>query len=143
MDLVREYMEIAYTPGKASAKAVAPLCAPDNKLIAPTTFPTARTLEEYAQVHGEMLEAVNDLHFVSFDEFFAQGDRVCLRYTAEGSHSGKAHSGIAPTGNKARWSASAIFRVEDGKLKEFIKDWNKLHLWQQLGWPLQECLVAK
>ena len=73
---------------------------------------------------------------------FAKADRVCLRYTAGGSHSGAAHDGIAPTGKKARWSASALFRVEDSKLKEFIKDRNKLHMWEQLGWPLEECLTT-
>ena len=36
-DLVREWMEIAYTAGKA----VAHLCVPGNQLIAPTTFSTA------------------------------------------------------------------------------------------------------
>ena len=36
-DLVREWMEIAYTAGKA----VAHLCVPGNQLIAPATFSTA------------------------------------------------------------------------------------------------------
>ncbi len=66
---------------------------------------------------------------------------MCLRYTAEGSHSGEPHGDIQPTGNKACWTASALFRVENGKLVEFIKDWNKLSMWEQLGWPLEECLT--
>lgn len=143
IDLVREYMEIAYTPGRASAKAVKDLCAPNNRFIAPSTFPNVHTLEEYAEDHGQLMEQVNDLHLVNFDVLFAKGDRVCLRYTAEGGHHGKPHKGIAPTGRSARWTAAAIFEVQDGKLSEFIKDWNKLEMWEQLGWPMEECLTQQ
>jgi len=139
---VREYMEIAYAPGKASAAAVAHLCAPGNRFIAPTTFPDVHTLEEYAEDHGRLMQQVNDLRLVSFDVLFASGDRVCLRYTAEGSHSGAPHGHVPPTGRRAQWTASAIFKVQEGKLTEFIKEWNKLSMWEQLGWPLEECLTA-
>jgi hypothetical protein len=36
-----------------------------------------------------------------------------------------------------------LSRVEDGKLAEFIKEWNKLSMWEQLGWPVEECLNHK
>lgn len=143
IELVSEYMHIAYDPKRASAQAVAHLCAPNNKFIAPTTFPGVHTLEEYAEDHGKLMKQVNDLHFVSFDVLFAKGDRVCLRYTAEGSHSSEPHGDIEATGKKAQWTASAIFRVENGKLAEFIKDWNKLSMWEQFGWPVEECLIQK
>lgn len=141
IDLVREYIEISYTPGRASAQAVAHLCAPDNRFIAPTTFPDVHTLEEYADDHGRIMEQVNDLHIVNFDVLFCSGDRVCLRYSAEGAHLGAYHGDIAPTGRNAQWSAAAIFEVRDGKLFEFIKDWDKLSMWEQLGWPIEECLT--
>jgi hypothetical protein len=34
----------------------------------------------------------------------------------------------------------AVVRVEGGKLVEFIKEWDKLSMWEQLGWPIEECL---
>lgn len=141
IELVKEYMQIAYDPKRASAASVAHLCAANNKFIAPSTFPTVHTLEEYAQHHSEIMKQVNDLHFVSFDVLFAKEDRVCLRYTAEGSHSGQPHGKINATGLKAQWTATAIFRVENGKLASFIKDWNKLSMWEQFGWPPEECLT--
>ncbi len=141
IDLVREYIEISYSPGRASAQAVAHLCAPKNRFIAPTTFPGVGTLEEYAEDHGRLMEQVNDLHIVGFDVLFGCGDRVCLRYTAEGAHRGSPHGDIEPTGRTAQWSAAALFRAQDGKLVEFIKDWNKLAMWEQLGWPIEECLT--
>lgn len=143
LELVREYMLIAYDPKRASAKAVSHLCAPHNRFIAPTTFPGVNTLQEYAEDHGKLMRQVNDLHIVSFDVLFAKADRVCLRYTAEGSHRGEPHGDIPPTGKTAQWTAAALFRVEGGKLAEFIKDWNKLAMWEQLGWPVEECLTQK
>jgi len=143
LEIVREYMLIAYTPGKASANAVQHLCGSDNRFIAPTTFPNVHTCEEYAEDHGKIMKQIADLHFVSFDCFFAAGDRVVLRYTATGSHCGEAHNGIACTGRKAQWNASAIFKLQNGKIIEFIKDWNKLSMWEQLGWPADECLTRK
>lgn len=141
IDIVREYMEIAYTPGHASAEAVSHLRGPGNRFIAPTTFPNVHTLEEYAEDHGRLMEQVSDLHLLSFDVRFAKDDRVCLRYTAKGAHRGQPHGDIQPTGRTARWSAAALFQAENGKLVEFIKDWNKLSMWEQLGWPLDECLT--
>jgi predicted ester cyclase len=141
VDLVREYMEIAYTPGRASAEAVSHLCSPGNRFIAPTTFPDLHTLGEYAEDHGRLMEQVNDLNIDSFDVLFAKGDRVCRRYTAEGTHRGKPHGDIPPTDRTARWSAAALFQIRDGKLVEFIKDWNEQSMWEQLGWPVDECLT--
>lgn len=140
IELVKEYMIIAYDPRRASAEAVAHLCATRNTFLAPTTFPHVHTLEQYAEEHGKLMKQVNDLHLISFDVLFARGHWVCLRYTAEGSHSGEPHGEIPPTGKKARWTAAALFRIENDKLAEFIKEWDKLAMWAQLGWPLEECL---
>lgn len=141
IEIVKEYMLIACDPQRASADAVKHLCAPENRFIAPTTFPDIHTLEQYAEDQGKLMKQIDDLHITSFDVFFAKDNRVCLRYSAEGSHMGEPHGGIQPTGRVARWNAAAIFRLENGKIAEFIKNWNKLSMWEQLGWPLEECLV--
>ncbi len=143
IDLVREYIETSYAPGRASAQAVAHLCAANNRFVAPTTFPEVHTLEEYAEDHGRLMEQVDNLRIVSFDVLFGCDDRVCVRYTAEGAHLGRPHGDIEPTGRTARWSAAALFQVSEGKLVEFIKDWNKLSMWEQLGWPIEECLTEQ
>jgi predicted ester cyclase len=140
IELVKEYMLVAYDPRRASAQAVSHLCAARNAFITPTTFPGVHTLEQYAEVHGRLMKQVNDLRLVVFDVLFAAAHRVCLRYSAEGSHSGEPHGDISPTGRKARWTAAALFRVENDRLAEFIKEWDKLSMWAQLGWPLEECL---
>jgi len=64
---------------------------------------------------------------------------VLLRYTAEGNFKGKPYGDIQPNGNHARWSAAAIFEVEDGKIRSFTKDWDQKVMQVQLGWaPVNE-----
>jgi predicted ester cyclase len=87
------------------------------------------------------MKQVIDLHVVSFEILSAKDDGVCMRYTAQGTHSGEPHQRIVPTGRKSRWTACALFRIENGKLVEFVKEWNKLVMWEQFGWPVDECFV--
>ncbi len=90
-----------------------------------------------------MMKSVNDLHIVRYDVEFATDKWVCLRYTAEGSHKGEPHEGLPATGKHATWHAAAMFEVENGKLKTFYKDWDKLNMWTQLGWDISECIVKQ
>lgn len=59
---------------------------------------------------------------------------VLLRYSPGGSHCGAAHSGIEASGRKEDWTATAIFELEDGKIKGWTKERDKLNMWKQLGW---------
>ena len=80
------------------------------------------------------MASVSDLHIDSYDVIFAKGGHVCLRYSASGSHCGEPHNGIEASGKKAAWHAAAIFEVEGGKIKGWVKEWDKLHMWKQFGW---------
>ncbi|KAI4722827.1 NTF2-like protein [Aureobasidium sp. EXF-10727] len=135
ISVVKEYMRIAYSPSENKGrKSVEHLCADDAWFWAPTTFPGVKSPQDYAESHSHVMASIADLHIVCYDQVFAKDGHVLLRYTAEGSHCGEPHNGIEKTGNKAKWSAAAIFEVEDGKVKSFTKDWDKLHMWKQLGW---------
>lgn len=128
-------MSIAYSPTDNKGRdSVKHLCTSDATFSAPTTFPDCHTPLDYADSHSKVMSAVADLHIVSYDVVFAKDGHVLLRYSAEGSHCGKAHEGIEASGRKASWTASAIFEVEDGKVKSFIKEWDKLNMFKQLGW---------
>lgn len=56
-----------------------------------------------------------------FDVVSAKEDAVALRYSAEGTHVGAPHAGIAPTGNHARWTAQGHFVLEGGRIKHWWK----------------------
>jgi predicted ester cyclase len=135
IEVVKEYMRIAYSPAENKGRAsVEHLVAPHATFTAPTTFPECKTPLDYADSHATVMSALDDLHIISFDVIHAKGGLVALRYTAEGTHKGKPHNGIAPTGKHARWTAAALFEVDGGQITSFTKEWDKLHMWKQLGW---------
>jgi predicted ester cyclase len=135
IDVVKEYMRIAYSPTENKGRSsVAHLVAPHATFTAPTTFPECKTPLDYADSHATVMSALDDLHILSFDVIHAKGTLVALRYTAEGTHKGKAHNGIETTGKHARWTAAALFEVEGGRITSFTKEWDKLSMWKQLGW---------
>ena len=44
-------------------------------------------------------------------------------------------AGIPPTHRRAHWTAAALFQLTpEGQIHTFIKEWDKLAMWQQLGW---------
>ena len=119
-------MAIAYSPKEnTGANSVAHLCHPDSWFWGPATFPGCETPMDYAESHSNVMNSVDDLHIIRFDQAWAKGGHVLLRYTAEGHHRGKPYKDMPATGKHARWSAAAIFEVEDGKIRSFTKDWDQ------------------
>ena len=126
IEICKEYMAIAYSPTEnKGGDSVRHLCHDDSWFWAPATFPGCETPMDYAQSHSVVMASVADLHILRFDQVFAKNGHVLLRYTAEGSHCGKPYKGTPASGNHARWSAAAIFEVEDSKIKSFTKDWDQ------------------
>ncbi len=68
----------------------------------------------------------------AIDDIIAEGDKVWLRLTYTGTHTGE-FFGLPPTGNKVTMTAVAIYRIVKGKLVEgwFIND--GLDLFKQIG----------
>lgn len=62
----------------------------------------------------------------------AEGDKVVLRASTEGTHTGP-FLGIPPTGQHAKWSFIDIHRIADGKLVEHWVETDQMSLMQQLG----------
>ncbi|KAK3723635.1 hypothetical protein LTR37_001516 [Vermiconidia calcicola] len=138
--LCKEYMRIAYSPThNTGGDSVSHLCHPDAWFWAPSTFPGCETPMDYAESHSHVMASVSDLHIIRFDQVFAKDGHVLLRYTAEGSFCGEPYGNLEPNNNHARWSAAAIFEVEEGKIRSFTKDWDQKVMQIQLGWaPVNE-----
>jgi steroid delta-isomerase-like uncharacterized protein len=62
----------------------------------------------------------------------ADGDKVVSRYTWSGTHEGE-FQGVPATGNKVSWTATATFRIAEGKIREAWLNWDQWGLMQQLG----------
>ena len=89
------------------------------------------SLEQDRQFNTMFYEAFPDAK-ATVEQMIAEGDRVAVRVTWIGTHTGK-WMDIAPTGNKINITNTAIFRVADGKLAEIWATTDNLRFMQQLG----------
>jgi steroid delta-isomerase-like uncharacterized protein len=80
----------------------------------------------YANLRGTF----PDLH-VTIDDMIAEGDRVGVRITLEGTHIGDV---LAPaTGRKVKFSGIVIARIADGKIAEAWNNLDQLGMLKQIG----------
>jgi steroid delta-isomerase-like uncharacterized protein len=66
------------------------------------------------------------------EDIFSSGDRVAVRWTGTGTHSGEVN-GIPPSGNAIEVAALSVHRIEDGKIAETWTVWDTLSFMQQIG----------
>ena len=104
-----------------------------DEFIAPDYF------DHTNQVDREGVKQLFNMGFTGFpdwheaiDDIIAEGDKVWLRLTYTGTHTGE-FFGLPPTGNKVTMTAVAIYRIANGKLVEgwFIND--GLDMFKQIG----------
>ena len=69
---------------------------------------------------------------VVVEDMIAEGDKVAVRYTLEGTHEGELF-GIPPTGQRLSIKSIAVERVSDGKIREHWRVTDRLDMMQQLG----------
>ena len=72
------------------------------------------------------LRGFPDLH-VTIDDILAEGRKVGIWYTVEGTHRGEFEA-IPPTGNRVKWAGADLFGVDSGKISEaqFLSDFHGL-----------------
>ncbi len=75
--------------------------------------------------------AIPDLRVV-VEDMIAEGDKVAVRYTLEGTHEGELF-GVPPTGQRLSIKSIAVERVADGKIREHWRVTDSLDMMQQLG----------
>jgi predicted ester cyclase len=85
--------------------------------------------------------AFPDLH-VAITELLAEGDKVVIWYTAQGTQRGE-FEGVRPTGKSVNWFGSDLLRIEGTHIVEgwFLDD--SLGLMRQLGATLSPAPIQK
>jgi predicted SnoaL-like aldol condensation-catalyzing enzyme len=69
---------------------------------------------------------------ITVEDLIAEGDKVVNRATISGTFKG-AFGAIPPTGKRATWTATGIYRIVDGKVTEAWEDVDMLGGFQRLG----------
>jgi steroid delta-isomerase-like uncharacterized protein len=77
--------------------------------------------------------AFPDLHVQADEMIVAEGDRVVVRWTASGTHTGGRFMNARPSGKAFTISGIDIFRLADGRVAEIWQAEDALGLLQQLG----------
>jgi steroid delta-isomerase-like uncharacterized protein len=90
-----------------------------------------RGIEHWKERAAGYRTAFPDLN-VTIEECFAEGDLVCTRWIARGTHNGEL-MGMEPTGKPVTIEGLSIDRIEGGKIVETWDNWDALGMMQQLG----------
>jgi steroid delta-isomerase-like uncharacterized protein len=91
----------------------------------------ASGLEASKQRWAMFFAAIPDL-CSAVEDVVAEGDKVAVRWMAEGTHGGDL-AGMPPTGKRFRTSGISIYRLAGGKVAEQWENFDVLGMMQQLG----------
>jgi steroid delta-isomerase-like uncharacterized protein len=78
-----------------------------------------------------MRSSIPDTH-VRIDDIICEGDRVAVRVTLEGTHTGDG-LGVPPSGRKVSIQGMVIARMEGGRIVEGWNSYDQLGLLRQIG----------
>jgi len=93
-------------------------------------------LESLKQNWSSLYKGFPDTHS-TIEDIIAEGDKVCLRYTNTGTHTGK-YQGLAPTGKKFKTISVEIYRISNGKI---VEGWTVLDWFTHLEFSKQQGVV--
>jgi predicted ester cyclase len=117
-DVVTEFFAVVRSgraPDRAAEFMASTVLA--HQLNAEEELTVVRTPAEYAAHVREMLATYGDFRLET-TELMAQGDRVYVRWRQTGVHRSLI-DGWAPTGRPLTELASAVYRVQGGKIVEY------------------------
>ncbi len=109
-----------------------------DELRAPDAYATglgqgtgeSRGAEPFRAFYWNMRDTFPDLH-VTVEDIVAEGDKVSVRITMEGTHMGDALA--AATGRKVKFAGIVMARIVDGRIGEAWNNIDQLGLLQQIG----------
>ena len=93
--------------------------------------PPGRGLQGAKSDHQEFGRAFEDARF-DVDEIFGADDRVVVRWTLHGTHTGP-FAGFPPTQKKVNVRGISLYQLRDGKITETRNQADLLALFTQLG----------
>ena len=89
-------------------------------------------LEGFKRFATGLAAAFPDLR-VTVEDMVAEGDKVAVRVTVSGTHTGVFMGSVQATGKRVTWTGIDIMRLRDGKIAERWNHRDLLGLLQQLG----------
>jgi predicted ester cyclase len=109
-------------------EAIAEMLLPESVIHDGGTDSTGS--EGFYPFFDRMNSALSEVH-VSVDDSFAEGDKICIRWSATGKHTGTG-LGVLPTGVTIHVTGICILRVVGDKLIEGWQNWDMLGMMEQI-----------
>ena len=125
---VRRYLDVFE---QGNVDLLDELLAPDYINHTPASPDQPTGPEGVKGVVAMFRSAIPDLRVV-VEDMIAEGDKVAVRYTLEGTHEGELF-GVPPTGQRLSIKSISVERVSDGKIREHWRVTDSLDMMQQLG----------
>ncbi|PGY00866.1 polyketide cyclase [Bacillus cereus] len=88
-----------------------------HQIVSEEEQTVCRTPKDYAEHVREMIEVYGNFS-LEIQEFLVQGSKVYVRWKQVGTHLGEI-DGYQPTGLPIIQMASAVYRIDDGKISEY------------------------
>lgn len=128
-ELVRRFGDAT---NAADWEAVASMVAEDlQRHSMATAGPPVTSREQFIQLQESFLVSFPD-QSVTIHDMVAEGDRVAIRATYAGTHTGPMGE-IPPTGKAVESPFLAMFRIESGRIAELWVEWDNVAMLTQLG----------
>jgi steroid delta-isomerase-like uncharacterized protein len=94
--------------------------------------PPAMDRAAYSHFIAAFRAALPDIHNV-VEDVIAEGDKVSVRWTGSGTHTGARLMGIPAGGRQVSANGIYIFHFVAGKIAEIWNLWDAVNVLQQLG----------
>ena len=132
-EIVRRFLEDIYSGGKFELLAeVCDINYTWHGEAGPTDKNEVKGLEKFRGALADFKNAMPDAHVIIHD-MIAEGDKVAVRFTETGTHTGDDFAGVPSTGKRITWTGIGIYRIADGKLVEEWFNEDSLGIMKQLN----------
>lgn len=125
-NLGRRWFEQVWNQGRR--EAIAAMFAADAVLHDGATDATGP--EGFYPFYDRLKAAFSEIH-VDVHDSFAEGEKVCVRWSFTGRHTGDGLS-FPPTGKTVNVTGLTVLRVADGKMVEGWQNWDMLGMMEQI-----------
>jgi steroid delta-isomerase-like uncharacterized protein len=128
--LARRFLDEVFNQGRLHVvdEVTSPNATFHDPSVPGGTYKGLEGQKQFVQIYRN---AFPDLH-IKIDDQIAEGEQVCTRWTATGTHKGEM-MGILPTDKHTTVSGIDITRFENGKVVEAWVCYDMLGMLQQLG----------
>lgn len=128
--LIRRWFEEVWNQGRQ--ELIDQLRAPDAGMVGLGEGSTrSEGPAPFKIFYSRMRSALPDMR-VEVEDILAEGDRVAVRLSILGTHTGNGFNSI-PTGRKVQFTCITIARIADGRIAEAWNNLDQLGLLTQIG----------